>query len=81
MDNAFDYWLVPDTMSIHANASNVTLHAARVDLYDYDKLEPAGNITQLAQYLFDPTNATAGALRLRGVASSRAGLLVWIDAA
>jgi len=60
MDNAFDYWLVPDTMSIHANNSNVTLHAARVDLFDFDKLEPPGNITQLAQYLFDPMNATAG---------------------
>jgi hypothetical protein len=60
MDNAFDYWLVPDTMSIHANNSNVTLHAARVDMFDFDKLEPPGNITQLAQYLFDPMNATAG---------------------
>jgi hypothetical protein len=45
MDNAFDYWLVSDTMSNHANNSNVTLHAARVDLFDFDKLEPPGNIT------------------------------------
>lgn len=60
MDNGFDYWLVPDTMSIHANSSNVTLHAARVDLYDYDKLDPPGNITDLAQQLFNPVNATAG---------------------
>lgn len=60
MDNGFDYWLVPDTMSINANASNVTLHAARVDLYDYDKLVPPGNITDLAQQLFDHYNATAG---------------------
>jgi hypothetical protein len=47
MDNAFDYWLVPETMSIHANNSNVTLHAARVDLYDYDALTPPGNLTQV----------------------------------
>lgn len=60
MDNAFDYWLVPDTMSINANNSNVTLHAARVDLYDYDLLSPPGNLTELSTYLFDPSNATAG---------------------
>jgi len=60
MDNGFDYWLVPETMSIHANNSNVTLHAARVDLYDYDKLTPPGNLTELATYLFDQWNATAG---------------------
>lgn len=60
MDNGFEYWLVPETMSINANNSNVTLHAARVDFYDYDKLSPPGNVTDLAEQLFDGFNATAG---------------------
>jgi hypothetical protein len=33
---------------------------ARVDVYDYDKLTPPGNYTQLASNLFDMYSSTAG---------------------
>jgi len=60
IDNPWPYWFVMQTMSINANKSDIVTHQARVDLYDYDKLTPAGNFTNLAQMLFDQYDAAAG---------------------
>lgn len=60
MDNPWPYWFVGQTMSILANNTNIVVHQARVDLYDYDKLKPPGNFTDLATQLFDEFDATAG---------------------
>ena len=60
VDNPWPYWFVGQTMSINANHSDIVVHQARVDLYDYDKLTPPGNFTQLAQLLFDQYDYQAG---------------------
>ncbi|GBF88737.1 hypothetical protein Rsub_01638 [Raphidocelis subcapitata] len=60
VDNPWPYWFVAQTMSINANNSDIVVHQARVDLYDYDKLTPPGNFTQLAQLLFDQADYKAG---------------------
>jgi hypothetical protein len=67
VDNPWPYWFVAQTMSINANNSNIIMHQARVDLYDYDKLEPAGNFTHLAALLFDEYSAEAGGAFLASV--------------
>ncbi len=60
VDNPWPYWFVMQTMSINANHSDIVVHQARVDLYDYDKLTPPGNFTQLASMLFDIYDSQAG---------------------
>jgi hypothetical protein len=60
VDNPWPYWFVGQTMSINANNSDIVVHQARVDLYDYDKLVPPGNFTDLASQVFDQYDATAG---------------------
>jgi hypothetical protein len=64
VDNPWPYWFVAQSMSINANHSDVIMHQARVDLYDFDKLVPPGNYTHLAELLFDELSATAGAAYL-----------------
>lgn len=51
-------------MSLNANGSDVIMHQARADLYDYDLLSPPGNMTHLAAMLYDPSDAAGGAAYL-----------------
>ena len=51
-------------MSLLANNSDVVNHQVRVDLYDYDKLSPPGNYSDLARMVFDKESASAGAAYL-----------------
>ncbi|KIY96230.1 hypothetical protein MNEG_11734 [Monoraphidium neglectum] len=60
VDNPWPYYFVVDTMSLLANHSDIVQHQARVDLYDYDKLKPPGNYSDLAAQVFDQYSATAG---------------------
>ena len=53
VDNPYPFFYQPDTMSILANSSNITILAGRVDLYDYNRLVPPGNISHLTELLFD----------------------------
>lgn len=69
VDNPWPYWFVAQSMSLLANGSDTIVHAARVDLYDWDKLSPPGNLTQLSAALFDRWDAEAGAAHLGQVLS------------
>ena len=60
VDNPWPYWFVAQTMSLNANGTDIVMHQARVDLYDYDKLKPPGNFSDLARQLFDEYSAEAG---------------------
>ncbi|KAI8468628.1 MAG: hypothetical protein J3K34DRAFT_426446 [Monoraphidium minutum] len=60
VDNPWPYYFVVDTMSLLTNNSEVVNHQVRMDLYDYDKLRPPGNYSDLAAQLFDQHSATAG---------------------
>jgi hypothetical protein len=64
VDNPWPYWFVGQSMSLLANNSDVVVHQARADLYDYDKLSPPGNFTDLASQLFDRFDSAAGAAYL-----------------
>ena len=61
VDNAWPYWFVSQSMSLNANGSDVIMHQARVDLYDYDKLKPPGNLSHLSEMIFDRLDSEAGA--------------------
>lgn len=67
VDNAWPYWFVGQSMSLLANGSDVISHAARVDLYDYDKLSPPGNFSHLSELLFDRWDSEAGAAHVGSV--------------
>jgi hypothetical protein len=47
-------------MSVNANGTNIIIHQARVDLYDFDRLSPPGNFSHLAALLFDDYDAQVG---------------------
>jgi hypothetical protein len=69
VDNPYPFFYQPDTMSILANSSNVTILAARVDLYDYNRLNPPGNISHLTELLFDDYELDYGGPRKAFVGS------------
>lgn len=52
VDNPYPYYFIAETMSNLANGSNIVQHQVRVDLYDYDLLDPPGNYTDLAEQMF-----------------------------